>query len=70
MIPSLTSENAKTVSRADDRDVRRGHEPGATAERVTLHARDNRRGAVVDRLEHLPHRVRVGDVLVDGQADG
>jgi len=35
-----------------------------------LDARDDGRRARIDGLEHLPHRVGVGDVLVDGQANG
>ena len=69
MIPSFTSENANTVSGLGDRDVGGRDEACAAAERVTLHACDDRRGAPVDRLEHLPHRVRVGDVLVEREAD-
>ena len=34
-----------------------------------LHAGDDRRRAAVDRLEHAPQRVRVGDVLVEGEVD-
>ena len=69
MIPSFDLGERECGVPRRHRNVRRGDEPGSTAERVALHARDNRRGAVVDRLEHLPHRVRVGDVLVDGEAD-
>ena len=43
--------------------------PGAAAERVSLHARDDRRRAAVDRLEHRAQRVRVGDVLVVRELD-
>ena len=67
MIPSFTSENAKLRVRRGDRDVGRSDETCAAAERVPLHARDHRRRTLVDRLEHPPHRVRVRDVLVEGE---
>ncbi len=69
MIPSFTSENAKTVVGLGDRDVRRRDESCAAAERMALRADDDRRGAAVDRLEHLAHRVRVRDVLVERERD-
>ena len=52
-----------------DDDVRAGHQPGAAAERVTLHARDDGRGTAVDRLEHAAQRVRVRDVGVVVEGD-
>ena len=70
MIPSFTSENAKTASARRDRDVGRGDEAGAAAERVPLDAGHHRCGAAVDRLEHRPQRVRVGDVLLVGELGG
>ena len=69
MIPSFTSENAKTASGAATDDVGARDEPGASAERVALHPRDDGRGAAVDSLEHRPQRDRVGDVLLVAQVD-
>ena len=69
MIPSFTSENAKTACVVRDDDVRAGHEPGAAAEGVTLDARDDGRRAAVDRLQHAAQRVRVGDVGVVVERD-
>ena len=43
--------------------------PAAAAERVALHARDDRRRAGVDRLEHLPQPPRVVDVLLVAELD-
>src|SRR2546423_6279761 len=37
---------------------------------MTLHARDDRRGAAVDRLEHRAQSVRVRDVLLVREVDG
>ncbi len=64
MIPSLTSEKAKTVRSCGDRDVRRGDESSAAAEGVSLHESDHGRGARVDRVQHPPERIRVGHVLI------
>ena len=69
MIPSLTSEKANADVGRGDRDVRAGHEPAAAAERVPLDAREHRRRARVDRLEHHPQPPRVGDVLLVAQLD-
>ena len=52
-----------------ERDVGGGHEAGAAAEGVPLDERDHGRRAGVDRVEHPPQRVRVGDVLVVGEGD-
>ena len=70
MIPSFTSEKAKTASGAAIAMSAAATRPGAAAESVALHARDDRRGAAVDRLEHRAQRVRVGDVLVVREVDG
>ena len=70
MIPSFTSENANTVSGAAIAMSAAATRPGAAAERVPVHARDHRCRTAVDRLEHPPQRVRVGDVLVEGEARG
>ena len=64
MIPSFTSEKEKTASGAAIAMSDAATRPGAAAEGVALHARDDRRRAAVDRLEHRAQRVRVGDVLV------
>ncbi len=69
MIPSFTSEKANTVSLVRDRDVGGGDEAGAAAEGMPLDEGDHRRRAGVDRVEHPPERVRVGDVLVVGELD-
>ena len=69
MIPSFTSEKAKTASRLRDGDVGAGDEPGATAERVALDAGDDGSRAPVDRLEHGAERVRVGHVGVEVELD-
>ena len=47
-----------------DRDVRACDQPHAAPERVPLDECDDRCGARVDRFEHAPERVRVGDVGV------
>ncbi len=70
MIPSFTSENANTRVARRDRDVGRRDESRAAAERVALHARDHRRRTAVDRLEHPPQRVRIGDVLLVRETGG
>ena len=70
MIPSFTSEKAKTASRLRDGDVGAGDEAGAAAERVTLDPGDDGSGAAVDRLEHAAERVRVGHVGVEVELDG
>ena len=69
MIPSFTFREREDGVARRDRDVGRGDEARATAERVPLHTRDDRCGAHVDRLEHSPQRVRVGDVLLVRQVD-
>ncbi len=50
-----------------ERDVGRGHEPGAAPECVPLNEGDHRCGAGVDGVEHAPERVRVRDVLIVGK---
>jgi len=55
--------------RLGDDDVAAGDEPAAAAERVPLHARDDRRRARVDRVEHRAQSQRVRDVLVVAQLD-
>ena len=69
MIPSFTSENANTVRSSRDCDVGAGDEAGAAAERVALDARDDRRRAAVDRLQHPAEGVRVGHVRVEVEVD-
>ena len=70
MIPSLTSENAKTASVVRDRDVGAGDEPGAAAEGVALDPRDDGRGAAFDRLQHPAQGVGIGDVALVVEVDG
>lgn len=48
--------------RLRDHDVAARDEPDAAAEGVSLDEGDDRRRAAVDRLEHPPHGIRVGDV--------
>ena len=62
--PELHLREGEDGGRLGDRDVRRRDEPGSAAQCVALHPRHDRRGAAVDRLEHRPQRVRVGDVLL------
>ena len=69
MIPSFTSEKPKTASVAAMRDVGARDEPGAAAEHVAVRARDHRRGAAVDRLDHPVEAERVLDVLLVRQVD-
>ena len=69
MMPSFTSENAKTRPFVGDRDVGARDEAGAAAERVALNARDDRSRAAVDRLQHPAQGVRVGDVRVEVEVD-
>ena len=69
MIPSFTSENAKTAFAVGDRDVGAGDQAGAAAERVALDPRDDGSGTAVDRLEHRAERVRVGHVGVEVELD-
>ncbi len=52
-----------------DRDVGDRDEPAAAAEGVALHPHDDRRGARIDRLQHLPQPPRVLDVLLVGEVD-
>src|SRR6185437_13263415 len=47
----------------------RRNEARAAPERMTLHANEDGRGTGDDRLEHRPHRVRIGDVLLERKAD-
>ena len=56
-------------ARLRDDDVAAGDEAAAAAERVPLHARDDRCRAAVDRLEHRAQPERVGDVLLVGEVD-
>ena len=50
-------------------DAESGKEPDAAAEGMSLNERDHGCGAGVDRVEHSPERVGVGDVLVVGKVD-
>ncbi len=43
--------------------------PSAAAERVAVHAHDDRRGTLVDRLEHLAEATRVLHVLLVAEVD-
>src|SRR5919204_2602799 len=52
-----------------DCDVRAGDEAGAAAERVALHAGDDRRRARVDGGEHPVQPERVLDVLLEAEVD-
>ena len=52
-----------------DRDVGDGDEACAAPQRVAVDDRGHRRRARVDRVEHPPQRVRVGDVLVVREVD-
>ena len=53
-----------------DRDVRAGDEAAASAERISVHPRDDRRGTRVDRLAHAVETHRILDVLLVGEVDG
>ena len=64
MIPSRTSAEAEYRVRLCDGDVRACDQPRATAERVSVDAADDGRGARVDCLEHPVEAQRVLDVLV------
>ncbi len=67
MMPSLTSEKAKTVRSCAIAMSAVADEARAAAERVPVHDRDHRGGAGVDCFEHAPERVGVRDVLVVGE---
>ena len=70
MIPSFTSEKREHRVGRRDRDVGARDEAGAAAERVAVHAHDDRRRAAVDRLEHHPVEAqRVLDVLLVAEVD-
>ena len=61
-------EAERRVGRGDD-DVRARDEAGAAAERVAVHARDERRRARVDRVHHPVEAQRVLDVLLEAEVD-
>ena len=67
--PELHLAERELRVRRRDRDVAAGDEPAAAAERMPLHARDDRRRAAVDRVEHRAQPQRVGDVLLVRQLD-
>jgi len=48
-----------------DDDVRTGNKADPTAKDMPVHDSDDRGGTAVDRLEHSPHRVRIGDVRLE-----
>ena len=60
--PELHLGEREHRSGLGDRDVGAGDEPDAAAERVALDDGDDGCRTRVDRLEHAPERVRVGDV--------
>ncbi len=66
--PELHLRKREDGVRRRDRDVGCRDESGSSAERVTVHTRDDRRRTGVDRLEHLAHRIRVGDVRIERQS--
>ena len=68
-IPSFTSLNANCAAGSATTMSQQATSPHAAAERMTLHARDDRGGAAVDRVEHRAQAQRVGDVLVEREID-
>ena len=69
MMPSFTSENANNAPRSAIAMSAHATRPDAAAERVPLDEGDDRRRAGVDRLEHPPQRVRVGDIRIHVEVD-
>ena len=67
--PELDLEKANTASGAATTMSAARDEPAPAAERVALDARDHRRRARVDRLEHHPQPPRVGHVLLVAELD-